>query len=174
MKGQHEKCRQCPAVQPDLDNGVVLVSVATDAERSRMPTRRTRRNTPATSTPALIHVIGPKASPHALAIVCGMMPAIKILCLAFKNIQVINTLKAMPPITKIGIDIVDCGTPDIINAGACQIIHIVPRIRAADSGFIRSSMRGKRKPRQPSSSPKGPSAISGKEISPKPRQTGRV
>src|SRR5512134_3530989 len=73
------------------------------------------------------------------------------------NSGVMMTVMAMSPRKKGPNDQALCGVPLIAKAGACQNAQTTPRIRLAQNGAKRRCNKGKASPRQPNSSPIGPS-----------------
>src|SRR6266545_419894 len=73
------------------------------------------------------------------------------------NSGVRMTVMAMSPTKKGPNDQALCGGPLIKKAGACQTAQTTPRVILAHNGENRRCSRGKASPRQPNSSPSGPS-----------------
>src|SRR5512133_4124332 len=73
------------------------------------------------------------------------------------NSGVMMTVMAISPRKKGPNDQALCGVPLSAKAGACQIAQTTPRNRLAQMGENRRCSSGKASPRQPNSSPSGPS-----------------
>src|SRR5215216_2062759 len=73
------------------------------------------------------------------------------------NSGVIMTVMAINPRKKGPKDQALFGVPLMAKAGACQTAQTTPRMMLAQNGENRRWSRGKASPRQPNSSPSGPS-----------------